>query len=244
MKISEALFRKYISGKCTDEEKRFVETWLNSEEDVPSTLTDTHILQMKERTWNKIEKTNWSSFQKADQAFERQNTMEKVGLKTSARPAKTISVFNSITRIAVAACFALFFFGAGFLSSASLNVNMLLNDIAFNKGPATAPKVLLRHTPVEENLYVSNFSGMRQKINAKNKDYHINFKGLIRLYSTSRSEQTLTCNGKELLLQPHREYFIMSSPSQGFYEFPNKIDIESYAYNGGASNFYEVCTRS
>ncbi|MEM6831886.1 MAG: FecR domain-containing protein, partial [Bacteroidota bacterium] len=56
MKITEALFKKYIEGECTEQEKRLVEEWLNSGEGTLSDFSTREVAQMKERTWEKLEK--------------------------------------------------------------------------------------------------------------------------------------------------------------------------------------------
>ena len=58
MKISEALLKRFISGECTDEEKRFVENWLQSEETTDSGLSEKEISQMEQNLRQRFEKSH------------------------------------------------------------------------------------------------------------------------------------------------------------------------------------------
>ena len=193
MKISEALFRKYISGTCTDEEKRFIEQWMESEDDVPSTLTNTHISDMKERTWEKIEKTNRYSFKKADGVFRKRQNLESADLEKSSKGPLSLVLYRRFARISVAACFAALFFGAGYLTS---NGNVLTEK-------QNPPGV------VKNELHVITVAGKTAKL--KGERYALSYQGTIGLYGVSEKPIVIECGDKEFLLQPGTRYNLVGS---------------------------------
>ncbi|MEM9361874.1 MAG: FecR domain-containing protein [Bacteroidota bacterium] len=58
MKISDELLRRYISGECTEEERQFVERWMNSEEGVDSELSEREVSQIEQNIRQRIEKSH------------------------------------------------------------------------------------------------------------------------------------------------------------------------------------------
>ncbi|MEL6304046.1 MAG: FecR domain-containing protein [Bacteroidota bacterium] len=57
MKISDELLNRYINGESTDEEQRFVEAWMQSEEGLNSTLSEEEVSKMEKRIQERFEKT-------------------------------------------------------------------------------------------------------------------------------------------------------------------------------------------
>lgn len=79
MKITKELIEKYYLGKCSEEERLFVERWMKSSEDEESKYTTRAIRKLKRETWEEIKLTNKSSFLEADQAYVRQTESRKQG---------------------------------------------------------------------------------------------------------------------------------------------------------------------
>ena len=134
-------------------------------------------------------------------------------------------------RYVAAACFTLAIFTGGFLTSNKLNTS-------------SEDKLVEVSYPIPEPaLYISTLDGTPEKVRLE--DYHIKFKGAIRLYNQSTLEKTVTCNGKELVLQPNKLCFVMSSPTMGAYVFPRDLAYDDgFREEYSQSNFFEVCVKS
>lgn len=97
LKISNTLFRKYILGDCTEEEKQFVEKWINSEEGTTSNFSDEEVLQMKSNTWTKLDKQYQFNVHKLDTS---PNQYNKENSTSVSQTPKIISIYKKVLRYA------------------------------------------------------------------------------------------------------------------------------------------------
>ena len=102
MKLTEKLLEKYFLGKCTEEEKEFMEKWVNSlsEEDPELSLSD--LQEMKKNSWNVIKERNQFS---------------SVAYKSKR---KNAALYRRVLRYSAAACLLIGLFYAGRLSNPNI----------------------------------------------------------------------------------------------------------------------------
>lgn len=127
MKISNALFRKYILGDCTEAEKQFVEKWINSEETTSSTFSDAEVLQMKNNTWGKLDEQYQFNIPKLD-ITRNQNNIE--GYVDSGQTSKITSIYKSTLRYAAVFLFIVGL-GISFYYTTDFGLNNTNNTMAF-----------------------------------------------------------------------------------------------------------------
>ena len=101
MKISEALFRKYLTDACTEEERQFVEKWLNSDEGTVSDFSEEDVSQMKEQTWKKLKLRHKLHTELSNQGDEQRETVRTLPLyKKISRYAAVFALILSLSGIA------------------------------------------------------------------------------------------------------------------------------------------------
>ncbi|MEM1339583.1 MAG: FecR domain-containing protein [Bacteroidota bacterium] len=107
MKITEQLIIKYYSGKCTQEERVFVENWLASSEDEPSELSEKVLSEMDERTWRRIQQTSKISLQSTDKDYAHLKKRDRFDANSNTGVSRKIPMRRNFSRISVAAFLAI-----------------------------------------------------------------------------------------------------------------------------------------
>ena len=217
MKITKELLEKYARGECSEAEKYAIENWLPTDDDRSDSLSKEVVDKQEKKVWNNI--------------LLHQKSLAKVPYEnnpTSERSSKP--VYQLLTRVSAAACFALIFYLAG-----------ALFPNPFTKKVSPVKIVEVAYPEPEQALYVSTINGKPEKISAK--EYNIDFEGMIRLYNVAESDRTIVCNGKQIKLAPEKEYFLMYSRSNGFYRI-DALSANHIAEDEEVSKFYKVCVKS
>lgn len=136
---------------------------------------------------------------------------------------------DNIIKVGIAICFAITFYGAGAFFT-----------YYGTKVPST--EIAQMELPQETAIYISTISGKPQKISAEK--YDVFFEGSVRLYIVAQTEQVVTCNGKEITLRPNKAVYLMSSPSEGFFEINDPLAFDNFSGDRTISKFYKVCVKS
>ena len=141
------------------------------------------------------------------------------------------SYLTTMVKAGVSICLAIIFFGVG-------------TFFPYNSNNGPALEMAQTEQPEERAIYISTISGRPQKVSASTDNYDILFEGSVRLYSIAETERTITCNGKEITLRPNKAVYLMSSPSQGFFQLNDPLAFEDASGDGAISKFYRVCVKS
>ncbi|MEM9830477.1 MAG: hypothetical protein AAF944_07550 [Bacteroidota bacterium] len=193
MNISKELILRYYSGKCSAEERQFVEKWLESSEDEPSKYSDELISQIKEETWGRIlsEKLNRERIRSG--VSPELSTLDDQK-STTRKGKKVILLYRRFSRYVAVACLAIGIFFAGHLSgrqsvsyAAEIKQGKQLTDV----------------------LYIYGGHGTYGQVDGSK--YRLRFEGTLRLHNTAQASKQIVCGEQEFTVEPHRTYFLSGS---------------------------------
>ena len=216
MKITFELLSRYRAGKCNPKEKSFVESWLNAELDKEDLKYVSSFHLSRDKVLN--------------------NILDDIG---EAHPYSNISpkptpspIYQRVRRISIAACFALIFYAGGAL---------LPNP--FTKEVSPVKIVEAGYPEPEPALYVSTLNGTPERISAG--EYNISFEGLIRLHSVGKKNKRVVCNGKEIILEPNQDYYVISQSSNSVRKLVHYDEhlLEGYSQRNINAKNFEVCVK-
>ncbi|MEM9830036.1 MAG: hypothetical protein AAF944_05340 [Bacteroidota bacterium] len=205
MKITDELITRYLSNQCTEEERRFVQEWLTSNEYDTSALTDDELDELGKSTWEAIEKSNYESFKQADAAPQ----------LTDGQATKTISLPKKLTRYAAAACFIIGVFAAG-----------LLTGFTFAKPSTDTEKQARQLTDLPGLLHIYGGNGTYGVVMEDR--YRVAFKGKLKLYNEAQYPKQIVCGKQEFTLEPRRTYYLSGSHHQASLVISEDWEMDTY----------------
>ncbi|MGD1895065.1 MAG: hypothetical protein ACFB15_31285 [Cyclobacteriaceae bacterium] len=216
MKISEELILRYYSGECSEEERQFVEKWLESSEDEPSKYSDEFISQIKEETWDKILSEKINREQIRSEVSQELPTVKGQKLTTK-KDEKVVPMYKRIIRYAAVACLFIGTFFLGYIAS-----------------PNAQADTIETSQQLTDVLHVYGGNDTYAKMDAAR--YRIKFEGTLSLYNGSQTPQQIVCGEQEFTLEPHRAYRLRGSDRKAYlaYESSDVYD-DHITLSGGFS---------
>ncbi|MEM9832993.1 MAG: hypothetical protein AAF944_20335 [Bacteroidota bacterium] len=203
MIITKELLRRFHEGLCTEEERRAVERWLSTPDDIPAEvdLDATRIFEeSRESVWAKI--TDMQS--------------ELTPSSREGEPRKVIPLHRRVSRYVAVACIIIGIFAAGFSTG-----------FTFAKPSVDTVKQTNRLTDLPNLLHIYGGDGAYGVVAGSR--YRIKFEGKLRLYNEAPHPKQIVCGEQEFTLEPHRTYYLSGSNQQASIAISENQGLDSHS---------------
>ncbi|MEM6845823.1 MAG: hypothetical protein AAF632_26675 [Bacteroidota bacterium] len=202
MIITKELLRRFHEGLCTEEERRAVERWLSTPDDIPAEvdLDATRIFEeSRESVWAKI--TDMQS--------------ELTPSSREGEPRKVIPLHRRVSRYAAVACIIIGIFAAGFSTG-----------FTFAKPSVDTVKQSKQLITSSGLLHIYGGNGVYGVVTEDH--YRVEFEGRLALYNEAQHSKRIVCGEQEFTLEPRRTYYLSGSHRQAILVIDEDWGMDTY----------------